>query len=81
MNVVHLEAKLEIYNRLNEGNRYGIAVGKLKNQLKEITGGLQPDALLELWCNGATVKSRLNLDPTTYTPWPESEPYMKFGRK
>lgn len=69
LNIVHLEAKRQVYSSLNAENRHTIQIRTIDDQLNEITGGLSPQELIKRWINGDPIKRKGSVEENT--PWDE----------
>ena len=67
-NVIHIEAKIETYRKIDEF-RFNIEIGKLEYKLRFLTGFYEPPVLLKIWHSGNLVKSNMTFDQSVNTPW------------
>jgi hypothetical protein len=79
LNIVHLEAKKQVYEELNAGNRYLVHIRTIENRINEITGGLKPQELIKRWENGDPIKGKGPKEEST--PWDENEEYLYSNKK
>lgn len=78
-NVIHIEAKLEVYGKLDKF-KYGMEINKLGIKLRRLTGGYPPQKLIEIWYTGNLVPSNMKFDQTVNTPW-QPDPYASHFKK
>lgn len=79
LNIVHLEAKKQVYSDLNATNRFVIHIRTIENKLNELTGRLEPKELINRWQNGQTIKNYRARGEDT--PWDENEEYFNKRKK
>lgn len=81
LNIVHLEAELKVYERLNQEKRFVIQIHTLKEQLQLLTGGLDPQNLMKQLHNGNYSKSSNGDGIEGTKPWDEHDIYLSNPRR
>ena len=81
LNIVHLEAELKVYESLNQEKRFVIQIHNIGEQIKTLTGGLEPSAFMKKLHDSTFFKTpgMGNLD--NVTSWDEFDPYMTNIKK
>nr|WP_294860140.1 hypothetical protein [uncultured Fluviicola sp.] len=80
-NIVHLEAKLKVYESLNQERRFVVRIHSIQEQIKTLTGGLEPKVFMEkLHDSNFSILSKNN-DLDGATPWDEHDPYLTDNKK
>lgn len=75
LNIIHLEAKLEVYNSLNSAHKYSIRIATIKETIYKLTNGLEPRDLINYWLSGERIRQKPFKEEDT--PWDEFDPYMR----
>lgn len=81
LNIVHLEAELKVYESLNQEKRFVIQIHSIQEQIKILTGGLEPKILMEKLYDSTFSKRRRKGNVDDATPWDEFDPYLTDAKK
>lgn len=74
LNIIHLEAKLKVYESLNSTHRFTGRIYRINKIIQYLTGGLEPKQLVEKWIAGDRIPKPK--EPDYSTPWDDHEPYL-----
>ena len=81
LNIIHLEAELKVYERLNQEKRFVIQIHEIKEQLHALTGGLEPSILMKQLHRGNYSRSNQGNNIENVKPWDEHDIYISNPRK
>lgn len=81
LNIIHLEAELKVYERWNQENRFVLEISNLKEQVKMITGGVEPKIFMKKLYHGEFLKPPSKGSIAETKPWDEFDVYMKNIKK
>ncbi|MNE31345.1 hypothetical protein D3C87_22600 [compost metagenome] len=81
LNIVHLEAELKVYERLNQEKRFVIQIHSLKEQLKLLTEGLAPKILMKQLHSENYSRSSNGGSIEGAKPWDEHDIYLSNPKK
>lgn len=74
LNIVHLEAKKQVYSGLNVSHHYSIHIRVIDDEIEKLTGGLTPQELIKRWENGDPIKSKVSKEENT--PWDDNDRFF-----
>jgi hypothetical protein len=75
-NIVHLEAKLSVYTKLNKNHQYVRTIFEMNELLKTLTENMEPKELIKSWYSGKPTKRLSQNDYPGNTEWDEHDPYL-----
>lgn len=79
LNVVHLEARKEVYISLNKNHQYSIKIAEINQEVNRLVGGLSPRNLVYKWMSGESIKTKPFKEEDT--PWDDNDPMFETRRK
>lgn len=79
LNIIHLEAKVKVYDKLNEKHKYSINVARLKEIVTQLTNDLEPKELIRRWTTGESIKTKPFKEEDT--PWDDHDPMFETKRR
>jgi hypothetical protein len=74
LNIIHLEAKIQVYIGLNGAHKYALNIRKIQGEIDNLSGKLDPKELIQRWIKGHSIKSGIIIEENV--PWDENERYL-----
>lgn len=81
LNVIHFEAELKVYERLNQENRYLIKIHEINQKINSLTCGLEPKIFMQKLHDGELPKPSGESYLDGAKPWDLFDPYMTDIKK
>lgn len=81
LNIIHLEAELKVYEKLNQEKRFIIQIHNLKEQLQLLTKGLDPKILMKQLHNHNYSRSYNRGGDEDIKSWDEHDIYLSNPKR